>query len=373
MRAAGYFAVRILLVVLVAACVDPIQFNASSPSFLLVIEGRIDDGPGPYELQLSRSIPVDADSIYRLPVQNAKVVLFDDTGLSDQFVEIAPGSYKTTGAIRAQSGRSYFVKIETADGKLFESEPDPLLPVGEIEEIRYEFEERTSVRPFGEVRADVFNIFIDASAGVNGFVRWRFTGYYEVETYPSLHLTENPPYTPYKNPWPCSGYKLVGGPIGSGGLLERFGDCSCCSCWARQDEDVIQLSDSDLVTNGRFRNIKVGEVPINNATFFKKYLVLVEQMSLSPSTFRTLQLIRTQKTGAASLFQPPSGEIRGNVRAVNNTDPVVGIVWSTSISRKKIFIQPDDLPYKITPIDFITLPCQNFYENASNQPPVDWE
>ncbi len=375
MKSVYHIFLKCIVLLVISACVDPIQFEMASSSSLLVVEARIDNSPGPYVLQLSRSVSLDAASAERVPVQGASIQLFDDLGRVDQYIEKQPGLYETSGAVRGQTGRSYYVRIETTDGDVFESEPDPMLPVGDINEIRQEFEARTVVETFGEVKADVFNIYIDAEAGgaQDTYVRWRFTGTYEAETYPSLHMTHTPPYRPYKDPWPCSGYILVGGPEGSGGLLQQVGGCTCCSCWAQHYEDVMQLSDVSLVANGKFQNVKVGEVPINNATFHKKYMVEVEQMSLSEQTFKTFELIRNQKTNASSLFQPPSGEIIGNVRAVNNSKPVVGIVWATAIAKKTLFLLPSDVPYPLTPIDFITLPCQDFYGNASNQPPAAWE
>ncbi len=373
MRMLHQIGTRCIMLLLISACVDPIQFESTSGSSLLVVEARIDNTAGPYVLYLSRSVSLDASSAERLPVQGARIQLLDDLGNAEAYAERQPGVYETSGAMRGQTGRSYHVRIQTADGNVFESEPDPLLPVGDITEIRHEFEARTTVETFGEVNADVFNIFVDADAGGDKetYVRWRFTGTYEAETYPSLHMTHTPPYRPYKNPWPCSGYILVGGP--DGGTLVQVDECECCSCWAQQYEDVMQLFDVSLVANGRFQNVKVGEVPITNATFHKKYMVEVEQMSLSEETFSTFELMRTQKTNASSLFQPPSGEIVGNVRAVNNEVPVVGIVWATAIKTKTLFLYPSDVPYKVTPIDFITLPCADFYPNASYQPPDAWE
>src|SRR5258708_13442047 len=56
--------------------------------------------------------------------------------------------------------------------------------------------------------------------------------------------------------------------------------------------------------------------------------------SLSKKSFEFFRLIRAQKEGASSLFQPPFGEIKGNVSPVNSTAPVVGLFWATSVDRK---------------------------------------
>ncbi len=339
----------------------------------MVVEGMVADSPGPHIVKVSRGMDLNADQLEAAPVENLKIRLFDDNGESEDFAETSPGVYQTAGGIVGQVGHAYHITIETPDGKLFESEPDMLTPGGEIVEIRYEFEPRKVQVGDYELPNDVFNIYVDSRAaeGDENYVRWRFTGTYKAVTSPELHMTEIINYTPYKNPFPCSGYIVVEGV--PGGKLEKIGDCTCCTCWVRQLEQKPQLSDNQLVSDNKFNNVKVGEVPINNVTFYEKYLLEVEQMSLSRKAFEYFRLIRTQKDGASSLFQPPSGEIRGNIRAVNSGDPVVGLFWATSLRKQSKYIHRTDVPYLLTPITFATLPCYDYYPNASAEKPAQWE
>lgn len=358
-----------------SACVERIDFDVPPAEFQTVVEGVITDSPGPYTVNLSQALKINADSSYRTPIQNAKIKLYDDEGNTEDFTEASPGVYITGGLMQGAVGHAYHIRIETVDGKIFESEPDKINPVGNVEDIRYEFEARTRQEPFGEVRADVFNIYVDANAGTEeeNYIRWRMTGTYQVITHPELHYTDTPPYTPYKNPFPCSGYVLLSGPAGSGGTLERREDCTCCTCWVKQYESVPQLSDMQLVSGSEFKNVKVGEVPITNATFYEKYMVEVEQMSLSRNAFEFFKLIRQQKERASSLFQPPSGEIKGNIKAANSNDAVIGLFYATTIRKRTEFISAGNIPYPVTPIDYITLPCYDFYPNASATKPTNWE
>ncbi|MEK6781483.1 MAG: DUF4249 domain-containing protein [Bacteroidota bacterium] len=358
---------------MLSACVERIEFDVPEAQLLTVVEGMISDNPGPYTVTVSKGISLDADSSYRVPVENASIKLFDDEGNVEEFSEIRPGLYSTGGSMQGQIGHSYYIRIESSEGLVFESEPERINQVGEIENIRFEFEPRTIVESFGEIRADVFNVFVDAKSGSDAgtYVRWKYTGTYKVITYPELHFTNTPPYRPYKDPFPCSGYVIVPGP--SGGTLERRADCTCCTCWVNDFEEAPQLSDVQFITANQFKNIKVGEVPINNATFHEKYLVEVEQMSLSRKAFEFFKIVRAQKEGASSIFQPLSGEIKGNIKSINTNESVVGIFWATSSLKKKLYIYPRDVPYLLTPIDFLTLPCYQFYHNASSTKPINWE
>jgi hypothetical protein len=361
------------LAFIVMACVERIDFDVPPAQFQIIVEGMITDSPGPYTVTVTKGLNVNIDSIVVAPITNAHLTLFDDEGNSEPLTEKEPGIYITGGLIQGEVGHEYHIRVETSDGRIFESAPDKLNPVGEIDNVHFEYEKRSVIKSFGEIPADVFNIYVDANAGSanENYVRWRYTGTYKVVTYPAEHYTWNPPYLPYRNPFPCSGYIITGG--APGGLLVPVGECECCTCWAKHYEPSPQLSDVQLVSGGEFKNVKVGEVPISNNTFLEKYMVEVEQMSLSRNAFEFFKLIRAQKEGASSLFQPPSGEIRGNITPVNNNDPVVGLFWATSLRKKTTFILPTDIPYLLTPFEYITYPCYNAFDNASTTKPENWE
>ncbi len=375
MKARKYFqAIKFLLLfVLMNACVERIEFDLPSAHSQIVIEGMIHDGPGPYTVKISSAMALDAQSTIRRPVEHAIVQLFDDEGNVESFTESSPGNYITAGHIQGLVGHAYHIRVQTLDGTIYESEPEMIYPVGEIEDIRYEFEARTIVESYGEIRADVFNIYVDANAGIGreNYVRWKFTGTYKVETYPKFRMTHTPPYSPYKNPPPCSGYIVV--EFVPGGKLEKIADCTCCVCWANHFEPLPQLSDTQLIEANQFKNIKVGEVSINNVNFYDKYMVEVEQMSLSRSSFQFFKLAREQKAGASNLFQAPAGEIRGNLRSMNSDDVVIGLFWASSIHKREMFIYPEDVPYRLTPMPMITDPCYDYFPDSFTEQPDHWE
>lgn len=382
--------------IITSACVEPIEFLVPPADSQIVIEGMISDEEGPYYIKATKGIDINASSPKTTPIENLMITLYDDSGNSEEYVEFGPGEYRTNGLMKGTIGRSYHIKIETPDNRIFESIPDMLHPVGEIEEIKIEFEERKETKNGVLVPADVFNIFVDANVGEldMGYTRWRYKGTFKAKTVPELHMITSASYLPYKSPLPCSGYVMAA--FVPGGRLLKVADCTCCECWGQHFEPVPQLSDVTLVSEGRFRNVKVGEVPINNRTFYEKYLVEIEQMSLSRMAFEFFRLIRSQKLGATSLFQPPSGEIQGNVRAINNNSSIIGIFWASSIKRRIKYIYPSDVPYLLTPwlilpendsikqflypdqafyyySQNVTRPCVEYFENATTVKPDVWE
>ena len=363
----------LLLILVTSACVQPIEFETHASGVQLVVEGMITDEPGPYTVYVSESLPLSQRFSGRVPVTNAVVTLSDDGDNAETLVEISAGVYESNGVIQGQVGHSYKLRIVTADQRMFESEPDTLRSTGVVQNIRYEFGARTREESFGHVDADVFNIFVDANAGeMAKYGRLRYTGVYQFTSSAELKTTRYSVYTPYMDPPPCSGYKVVPGPFGSGGLLEKIGECTCCDCWVYEHEKLPVLLDDQLVAGGQFNNLKMGEVPISRITFSQKFLVYIEQMSLSKQAYDFFKSLRDQKENAEGLFQTPAGAIRGNIKGVNNDNTVIGLFYATSITAKSIFLDRSDLPYQLPPMETIADDCRTRF-NATNEKPEIWE
>lgn len=362
---------RFCVLALVSACVDRIDFKIPPADPLMVVEGMITTDPGPYTVRVSKSIGLDSDSSFRDPIAAVKIKLHDDQGNQEDFKEVSPGVYSTSGLIQGAVGHSYYIHMETSDGKIFESQPDTLYPVGQVTAIKYSYQHEVISLNYGDVDHNFFNIFVDADAGSssNNYVRWKFTGTYKVVTNPELHQTLSEEFW-YKTPLPCSGYEVA--PALHGGTLTKVGDCTCCVCWVTDNESTPHLSDEQLVTNHQFRNVKVGEAAVNANTFTEKYLVKVDQMSLSKAAFRFFGLIRAQREGASSLFQPPSGQVTGNLIPLNSNEKVVGLFWATSVTTKFASILRSDVPYILPPADSIPNTCR-VYPNSTTEKPSFWQ
>jgi hypothetical protein len=356
------------------ACVDPIDFPEVEARDIIILDGKITDDPGPYTVYLSRGLRLDNDTASFVPIQGASIVLHSDKGESEPMPEKCPGVYQTGGVIKGTVGNSYHITVQMADGATFQSEPDEILPSGEVTEIRYQYEARSVDKPFGKQAADVFNIFIDADAASSNqgssFVRWRFTGTYAARTFPERHEIYLQGEFYYKAPYACSGW--VVDPAAGGGVLRQVSECSCCICYVNEYEALPRLSDTDVVEGGQFRNVKVGEVPITRAAFYEKYRVALEQMTITKNAYDFFRVIRSQKLGASNLFQPPPGRLIGNIKPVNADYEIIGLFWGASVHRKQIFIRRDDLPYKL-PLDTISRTCSEIYQNSTTDKPADWD
>jgi Domain of unknown function (DUF4249) len=364
-----------LCLLLLSSCIDLINIEVpDSYSSQRVVDGVITDEPGPYTIQLSRSTSTEKFFLkFAKGVEGAKVTLADDIGTSEILTENEPGTYQTKAdGIQGVVGRSYSIKIETKDGKVYQSIPDTMKPVGDLDSLYYEPE---SYLPLNDQTRYGFRFYIDGSGvpDIDNLVRWKFTGVFQIYAEPKLHTS---PPNCRKDPRLCSGWIF-----GDFGLQKVSDNCSCCTCWVTRYEDKPRVSDNQFVANSRVKKIEVGYVPLEYFSFQEgKYRVEVKQMSLSKEAFDYLRLIQAQKEGATSLFQPPTGKIRSNIFEQNGADQVLGVFYASAVKKKQLYLGYKDIQAKFSRVPLwdcekgiIAESCILAFPNSSNKPPADWK
>ncbi len=114
-----------------SACRKDIHLNLQNASGLLVVEGNINDQPGPYLIQLSRTVTFyDQDTI--VPVSGAAISVTDNAGNYDSLIEVTPGYYYTT-SLTGTVGRTYHMHARV-DGKDYDATGtmQPAVPIDSI-------------------------------------------------------------------------------------------------------------------------------------------------------------------------------------------------------------------------------------------------
>jgi Domain of unknown function (DUF4249) len=350
-------------IILFDSCVDRISIEVPAGGDILVVDGLITNEPGPYTVEITRAAKLDTDLNFRKFVTAKSVAIFDNLGNSEVLTEVEQGIYKTRpNGIRGVVGREYHVRIETRDGKIFESVPEKIKPVGKIDTVYYE---TVSFQPIDAPTTHGFDIYMDAKGlpDSDNQLRWKFSATYLVKTFPELHtvlIGENM----VPDPLPCSSFRLSNGSV----LPVPGKPCDCCTCWVTQNEDKPHVSDNQFVSNGNFKRIKLGYVPFSNLYFYDKVMIEVRQLSLSRTAFDFWKNIQAQKEGSGSLFQPPSGVVRTNIFEKNGAEQAQGLFYAAGASKKVIFIT---IPGTAAPAP-INNSCL-LYKYSTTQQPTDWQ
>jgi Domain of unknown function (DUF4249) len=368
-----------MVVLGLGACIQPLNVHLKPSQLPLTVDGLITDQPGPYTVKLSRALTVDDQLDQTDWVSGATIVISDDQGTQETLHETSPGNY-TTSTIQGIIGRTYMIHITTAEGAVYESIPDPLLPVGDITRVYFEFVQPDTPPLQNPVTsANGFNVYLDGTFDPlqNGLMRWRCTGTYEIQTFPEQRLKIQVPQPPVvKNPImlpdpePCSGY--IVDPKNKN-LTIRTGSCTCCYCWANQYDDSPVLSDKRFTSGNVIKGQALTFVPVTRRTFFDKYYLEIEQLSISQTAYDFWNNVKSQKQNSSNLFQTPPPQTTGNIHALTNGAlPAVGIFAAAAIKKTSLTFTRDQVPYVISPIDTLQFSCLEATKNITNIKPAFW-
>jgi hypothetical protein len=361
-----YLAFALILIFFLSdSCVERIDFESPDSDSQLVVDGMITDEPGPYTVKLSRTQQVYDLSDAKTVTAKA-VTIFDDAGNSEVLTEIGPGEYQTSSTgIRGQIGRTYFIRIETFDGKVYESIPEKMTPAGAIENLYWEFEE---FQPEDGPTQYRFNFFIDASRNRTGdnLFRWKLDATYLVVTSPEFH-ERRVGEALIPDPRPCSGYVYQ-----SNNLTYVGPPCTCCTCWVTIPDRKPKVPSR----NSSFKRVYIGQVPVDYWIFYNRVHVEANQFSLSERASSYWKILQDQSEGAGSLFQPSIGSPISNIFLTNGKEEVQGFFSATAVTKKSLFLTAADIPPGSDIIVKPQLPlkesCILQFENSTNQKPDFW-
>ncbi len=373
--------VFIMAIMLTNSCIDRLDINVGHEEFILVVEGFITTQPGPHIIKLSRSARFGSsfglNGILE-EVENAKVSIRDQNGkvtlLTEEFREfIIPvpvpmlyvtsiGDYATPTGFRAVVGNSYTLQIITKEGKTYQSTPELVTKVPEIDSLILKYKELPSLDPIefssgNNVAGDfvsgveVFSQWQDPGEDEN-YYRWQSSGTYKILTHPDKHvifsLSINVPDTP--DPKDC-----------------------CSICWIDEPEsDVSHRIMKDNNSNGNLVTNLVAFIVDDGGRYMEKYFIGVEQHSISEEAFLFFKLLNNQLSINGDIFDPPPATIRGNMISLDNPDDdVIGYFMASDVSVKSVFIPKDILEEKRV-LKVINDDCRVLF-NSTIQRPSFWE
>ena len=106
----------IVLFCLLLSCEKVINLHLETSPSQIVIQGNINDQPGPYIVKISKSVSFDESNVYPA-VSGATVIISDNAGNSDTLTEVSSGKYSTS-VLQGVPGRIYTLTTKI-DGQTY--------------------------------------------------------------------------------------------------------------------------------------------------------------------------------------------------------------------------------------------------------------
>ncbi len=264
---------------------------------ILVVDGKITNAKGPYEVRLFRTVNLDQpDSLN--PEQAAIISIYDDEGNSDSFIETSPGVYKNLNAdFRGVIGNSYWIEIQTSDGKKYESVPEIIPPEILIEKVYAE--DSKMIQNNGKyLKGAGFYLDAKSSASTNNYLRWTYQESWEWHSPFSAPKTDNP---------------------------SRI-------CFPYKTSNNISLFDGGQLDSKEFKRLFAKFISQDEVKLNYNYFINVSLYSISLENFQFWNSVQqsTQNNGQVYDIVPSNSE--GNICACEDEEYVIGYFEASSVN-----------------------------------------
>lgn len=319
MKFSNYIRSLFYLVVLFTNCVQ--EFDPPSQGYenVLVVEAFLSDGDGPFEVKLSRTVPID--TIALIPEEGASIRLSEQSGESYNLEESEnPGIYFYPGTIGVQVGKSYRIHIETKNGRQYESTSVTMRATPEIDSVTFRYEERPTAGLKG------VQIYVNAHDEQNNtwYYRWEWE---ETWIY----------YTPYRSDHVYE----------NGQIYLRQDNINIC--WKSGSSTSIDVATSKNLTEDIISQYPLLYVSTNTDRLGNRYSLNVKQYALNEASYNYWIELQKVTESLGTLFDPQPATVVGNIYNINDDSEVVlGFFDASSVTEQRIYVSRRDLPPVIT-------------------------
>ena len=335
----------IILLIVLAACIDQVELSVGTEEPHLVVEGQITNEAPPYTIRLTYTGKYgysgqNPDQQY---VQGAQVKLTDDQGGSTQFVSVGLGVYQTVDStFRGQIGRAYSVSVILSDGKRYVSKPERMPNVPQIDSLSASLiQTGNQSTPY----AMAYSVYTHDPGEEKNFYRWTGYGY-------TNRLS-----------------------VGKWCDSSRVSRCNN-RCWSPVSNSAVQVYSDEAVNGNLIIGRDILQVPIYT---IGPQLIEVQQYSVTQANYQFLLLYQQQNIRTGSIFDPLPGPITGNlVKATDPADRARGYFAVTSLTRKRIRNHTYNAPFYgaltsyLSSLDLPPGDCRNTYGQVPIVEPDGW-
>jgi Domain of unknown function (DUF4249) len=329
----------ILLLVLVSACITPISdFTQVSSTSFLTVEASLTDQVGSQRVKLYSSSDKITGS-YFLPITKGKVYMMDEKGIREDFLESSSkGTYLSSAKYAGRVGGTYTLFIETIDGKKYQSSPETMKPVPEIENLITRFEVQDNYAK-GDQRRVGFNLYVDfqdpTTTGDNYQWYWKH----------------------YERAFICETCQ--------GGATYDFRTNTCVSprvpteqtlnyrcdgnCWDITFSTDLNIFSDSYLNGQRITGKQVARVPFDGVS---PYYLQFEQRAITRNSYNYYQGLNAQVQNNGTLFDVPAEtKFSFNIKSTtNSTEKILGIFDVYSVRKRIFYIDRTQVPKDETPV-----------------------
>lgn len=304
----------ILIPLLFAGCEEKFDPGVVDYQNLLVVDGLMHNGDGPFSVKLSWSSPIDNPTF--LPVSGCTVIIDDRYGNSTQLIESEPGIYTTAESrLNGETGVEYKLTIQTPDGKNYVSDWEMIRQEVGIDSIYTQYEYRSDPDINHTVEGYQFYVTSETAPGDSACFYWNMVETWEFFSDYTLDFIYEGFIAPYPNP------------------------DTVYHCWATEVVPQIFILNTSNLSQPKATHYPLHFVSTDTKRLTVKYSVLIQQMVISTTAWKYRDQINSLISDDNFLFASQPFQVKGNIRCIENPDEqVLGYFTAAGITSKRIFL-----------------------------------
>lgn len=291
-------------------CVDSFEPPIlQSENNYLVVEGALIYGSGVTTIKLSRTANL-SDTSYIQPIVTASVKVLGEDGSSQILSSQGNGEYSSQ--LELNLGENYHLSITTEEDKSYQSETITPLITPAIDSVSW------------KALNDGLEIYVNTHDYENNaqFYKWDF-----VETW-EFNAAYN------------SSLEYI-----NGEFITRARENQIYTCWRNNSASTILLGSTVALSENIIYQKPIAKVPYG-IKVSEKYSISVNQYTLTKEAYFYYENMKKNSEELGSFYDAQPTEIKGNIYAVDNPEePVIGYIYASSVAKKRIFIDSDELNY----------------------------
>lgn len=316
MRTKFFYSIFLFAFIGLFACEEAFEPELdSSGKSLMVVDGMINNLPGPYTIKLSRSSNIENPRF--IPLSGYLVIIEDDLGNAEFCWESYPGNYLTTNTdFVGEVGRNYRIKILAPNGqKTYESNFERLREPTEIAAIDHKLE----FTPDDDLTYDIagyrFYISTEQAPADTAYFLWQLISTFKYTT-------------DFKIYWRWEGR-----------LIPVFDYDTLHTCYSTDTLPDIFLLNSENLNPPVVSNFPLHYVTTQTRALMERYSLLVKQYSISKESYDFWRVVKDQNTNLGDLYSQQPFQVRGNIFNPANPDEIIlGQFMVAGTSGKRIFV-----------------------------------
>ena len=295
----------------------PPETNANN--LFLSVDGMINTGAnGVSSFKLTRSQNL-SDTVPEIPEPGATVSIQTTAGSSYPLIDTGSNGVYVSDALTLDPTQQYILKITTADGRHYVSDPVTPKATPPIDSLSWTL-------GFDAVaNTEAVNIYLNTHDPSNNtrFYRWDFIDTWE-------HQPQKRTFYMVKNK-----------------TIDYISDTTLHNwhCWSNGHSTDILLGTSSGLSEDVISQAPIARIDQNDLRMDVKYSALVRQYALDAPGYDYWKLLQQISQSLGGLFDIQPAQLTGNIHNPDApAEPVYGFVSASNVQEKRIFISNSDLP-----------------------------